>query len=401
VRILLIAAMLALTCGGADLEDLYKRKYLFDLRDAVAKQEAPAFYRAVVACSFAPQECCPGEVKAFLEANPDPKLAIAAYDRLFEYHMARAQWAEALVAVEREVAIGGESQDPQNLRAMCRAFLRHGPMTAQRIGYSKIHVLYKNAHVPITANGKHYSAYVDTGANLSLLSESAVEQLGLPVETVESQFGGAAGHQIGIKKIAVAERFVIGNVELRNVPFLIVSDKQQPFASWGSGKRCVLGVQVLLAARNMTWKSGFPGAELELARPSAQSDPAGANFCLYGMTPLAAGQYQGKRLMLHVDTGAGKSVLRAAFGAAFPAMIESAGRKIITFEGIDGVNKVEAAFLPVFTLDIGGHPAGFRNIAVYLKGHGADEYDGMLGNDIAGKAGEFSIDFVSGRMILR
>jgi len=44
----LIAATLALTCGGADLEDLYKRKYLFDLRDAIAKQEAPAFYRAVM-----------------------------------------------------------------------------------------------------------------------------------------------------------------------------------------------------------------------------------------------------------------------------------------------------------------------------------------------------------------
>ena len=394
--------LVATCCGAADFQSLYDKKQLFDLRDAIADGQAPAFFRVVVACAFNDQPLCLSESKAFLDSKPSPELAGKVYDDiLFDFHFSHGRWAEALAALEAGVALRGESEDPDNLRELCRAILRHGPLAVERSAHSTIHVLYKNAHAPFSVNGRPYRGYLDTGANLSLMSESAAQQLGLPMESVRFKFGGSAGNELTLSRVAIAEHFVIGNVELRNVPFIIVSDRQQPFASWGKGKRCVLGLQVLLAARNMTWKGGLLGAELELARPAADRDLRRANFCLDGMAPVAAAEYRGQRLTMFVDTGAGFSTLSAAFATRFPAVLSGAARGVIPVEGIDGRAKAEGTNLSGVSLRISGHDAGFRHMSVRLKGPGANLYDGMLGNDLAGKAHEYTIDFEGGRMILR
>lgn len=206
---------------------------------------------------------------------------------------------------------------------------------------------------------------------------------------------------MNLTQVAVAERLVIGNVELRNVPFIILSDRQQPFASWGPGKRCILGMQVLLAVRNMTWKGSFPWARLELARPAIPRDIQQSNLCFNGRAPLLAAEYQGQRVMLFVDTGAGKTVLHAAFAGRFPALMVGAPRKRIAFEGVDGETTVDVAVLRALSLGIGGHDAAYRPLSVYLKGHGAADYDGMAANDLAGKARELTFDFEAMRVRLK
>ena len=52
-------------------------------------------------------------------------------------------------------------------------------------------------------------------------------------------------------------------------------------------------------------------------------------------------------------------------------------------------------------MQVGGHAAGFRHVPVHLKGHGAKYYDGMFGNDLTGKAREFTIDFEAMRLTMR
>ena len=402
MRLPLVGLLLwAACCGAADLQSLYDRKQFFDLRDALAGGQAPPFFRVAVACSFNDQDSCLGESKLFLDSKPSPGLAGEVYGLLCDFHFAHGRWSEALAALEGDVARRGDSEDPDNLRELFRLLARHGPVTVERSAHSSIHVLYKNAHVPFSVNGRPYHGYLDTGAGISMLSESAAKQLGLPLESARFRFHGAAGSGLNLSQVAVAERFVIGNLELRNFPFIVIGDRQQPFAGWGAGKRCVLGIQVLLAARTMTWKGALLGATLELARPTTARALREANVCFDGTMPLAAAEYQGHRLTMFVDTGMGKSVLHASFAAGFPELVNSIARRTVSFEGIDGGTKVEAAIVPAVSLRIGGHDAGFRRMAVYLKGHSANSYDGMFGNDLTGKAHEFTIDFEAMRLTMR
>jgi predicted aspartyl protease len=398
----LLLMLLGATCHGVtEVEELSLIVEGLKVRDAVAAGQTPPFFRAAVACAFNDRVSCLAETKATLDSNPPAEVAGKVYEMLIDLHFEHGRWAEALAALDSLVALRGESEDPDNMRDMLRVFLRHGPVTVERSAPSSIHVLYKNAHVPFTVNGRPYHGYLDTGANVSMLTESAARQLGLPLESAKFRFGGAAGKEFDLGQIAVAERLVTGNVALRNVPFVIVGDRRQPFVGWGAGKRCILGIQVLLAARTMTWKGSFPGASLELARPTGARVLRDANLCFDGACPVAAAEYQGHRLTMLVDTGAGYSVLRAAFADSFPELMKSGQRKATSLVGIDGASRADAAILPAVTLRIGGRDAGFRRIAVHLKGHGAGRFDGMLGNDLAGKAHECTMDFEAMRITMR
>lgn len=392
--------MLCMSALAADLQSLYEKRKLFDLRDHVVSGQSTPFLRTVIACTFNDESACPREAHSLLGTHPPDDIAIKTLDLLFDFYFSRGQWKPALEAVEAEVALRGESEDPDNMREMCRALLKHGSMQIDRSGHSEIRVLYKNAHVPFQVNGKTFNGFVDTGANISFLSESAAQYLGLTIESARFRFGGAAGKGVPITHIAVAERFVIGNIELRRVPFVVVSDRQQPFAGWGKGKRCVLGLQILLAARNMTWRGKGLGATLELARPSAPRSLAEANLCLDGKTPVVAAEQQGRRVTMFIDTGAGPSVMRRAFAEVAREAVSRAPKRTLFFDGVDGEAKAVAAIVPELSLSVGGRTVRFRKMAVYLEGPGADRYDGMFGNDLTRHAREFTLDFEAMRITL-
>lgn len=398
-----ILILLAACCGAADLQSLFDRGMLFDLRDAVAGDpHAPAVFRAAVACAFNEEGACLSESKAILNSHPLREVADHVYDVLGDFHYARGRWSDVLADLDAQVAAVGEFEGAAEDRAVLRALLKHGDVAVVRAEHSSIHVLYKNAHVPFEANGRSYHGYVDTGANISLLSESAARQLGLPIENVDVRMGDASGKGIHIRQVAVADRFNIGDIELRNVPFLIVSDRQQPFAGWGAGKRCVIGIQVLLAARNMTWRTSFPGVSyLELARPAGVCDRRAADLCLHNKMPLAAVEYRGKRQTLMIDTGMGKTILRSAFATHFPELIYRSVHFRFGLEGVGGSASAQGVLLPEIALRAGGADVVFRRLPVYLKGPAADRYDGMFGNDLTGKAREFTLDFEAMRLTLR
>ena len=101
------------------------------------------------------------------------------------------------------------------------------------------------------------------------------------------------------------------------------------------------------------------------------------------------------------DSGAGGSVLHANFAKMFPKTIDGVKRQDAYFQGVDGGTKAESATVPLVLLRVGGLDASFRRMAVYLKGHGAESYDGVFGNDLTRKTREFTIDFEAMRLTMR
>ena len=399
--------LLTSCCVAADdresgLKSLYDAHQWFKLRDAIAGAEAPLFYRAAVACVFNDPQSCEQLAGEFLKSAPPPELAAEAHDLLGDLYFRTGRFRLALSELEAEIEVH-PSADAQNWRATYVALSQLPEQSIVERHESTIHVLYKDDFVPVTINGQSFKAFVDTGGGVSTIAESAAKRLGMAVlDAGGARLGDASGQGVNLKQVAVAGSLTIGNIRLKNVAFTVVSDRAQPFAGWNPGKRCVLGIQVLLACRTMRWKGAFPRAALQLGAPAGPKNLSSATLSMDGSTPVVAAECNGHKLTLVLDTGMGRTVLHAGFAKEFPQLVNGSGKSATRFfSGYGGGAKVQTMTLPRLTLRFGGYDTVFRHIDVYMKGPQSGWLDGVLGTDFLNKAREVTIDFESMMVSLR
>jgi len=384
------------------LKSLYDAHQWFKLRDAIADGEAPLFYRAAVACVFNDPQSCEQLAGEFLKSAPPPELAGKAHDLLDGLYFRTRRFRLALSELEAQIEVH-PSADAQNARALYRALSQLPEQSVVERRESTIHVLHKDDFVPVTLNGQPFKAFVDTGANVSVIAESAAKRLGLAVlDAGGARLGESSGTGVNLTRVAVADSLTIGNIRLKNVAFTVVSDRAQPFDGWNPGKRYVLGMQVLLACRTMRWEGAFPRAALQLDAPAGPKNLSNATLSMDGSTPVVAAECNGHKLTLVLDTGMGRSVLHAGFAKEFPQLVNRSGKSATRFlSGFGGDARVETMTLPALTLRFGGYDTVFRHIDVYMKGSQSGWLDGLLGTDFLNKAREVTIDFESMMVSLR
>jgi len=95
---------------------------------------------------------------------------------------------------------------------------------------------------------------VDTGANISVISESEAQMLGLTVGNEKAVFNDLNGGSAAMRT-TVIDRLTIAEIEVRNVPFLVVPDSQPPFNDLLPGKRGVFGFTFLATLKSIGWTS--------------------------------------------------------------------------------------------------------------------------------------------------
>jgi len=218
---------------GADLEALRHEHRWFDLREALKTQKGSALDRGAVAAAFQQVR----EAERLLKASPDA----AARDLLFGMFMRNGlyQKAATVLRVGNTVAPGDREKIETLAQLPDQSLISRGISRVQ--GQVRENALY----APLSINGQKGKAQLDTDANMSVLSQSEAQRLGLRIAGAVT-VGGASGDN-GRGKVGTAEHFEIGGLRLRNVAFAIVSDEQQPFKDLPPGERIVLGVPVILA----------------------------------------------------------------------------------------------------------------------------------------------------------
>jgi hypothetical protein len=204
--------------------------------------------------------------------------------------------------------------------------------------------------LPFSINGVHATYWFDTGADLSVLSESEAKRFGLQIHSASVQVGDVNGTQVPTR-IAVADEFSIGSIPVKHVAFLIFPDNQPPFDQQAPGSRGLIGLPVLLAFRTSL---GEPTKVLK----SAQRLPKGRNTQISALTenrPLVKVAYDNRGLTFALDTGATNTDLYPLFASAFPELIRNAPRTdSYKMEGVGGPKYMEAATLESLRFSIGG-----------------------------------------------
>jgi len=314
-------------------------------------------------------------------------------------------YRKALAEIDALPASQKSKSIVHHLRDMFLPLSQNPDQTAARIQRTSLHYEIKqdpvfNWFLPVKIDGKSAKLLMDTGADISLISESEAKRLGLAFALGSSATKGAAGQSV-TTELALAHHLAIGDCELQNVAFRVIGDRQPPFSLLAPGERGVLGIPVLLALETLSWDRN---GSFAAAFPSAPCDLKTSNVCFEGPMPIAAAEFQSSRIMLELDTGAGSNYLYPRFAREFPGALGAAARKEpMEIGGIGGnVKDLDAWIIPELPIRIGNIEVYYRPAHILSKqidGNSA-KFHGLLGLPILSQAKRVTLDFRAMKLLL-
>jgi hypothetical protein len=255
--------------------------------------------------------------------------------------------------------------------------------------------------LPLTVNGRRVQWLVDTGANVTMVSDAEAARLGLVIRDSASRAADLAGGSTGVRT-AIAQRIIIGRTQVEDVPFLVMPADQMPWKERPPGKQGILGLPVAIALEAIRWTrtgmchTGFPATQ-------RSSSPTPANLSYQRLHVTTNVEFEGKTLEFILDTGnqAGTQ-LWDHFGNDFELLVKGRGRKgNARVTQIGGATDHEIIVIPDMRLNVGGRDVNLKEGKLFSRPVGDDRFHGLLGMDVLSQADDVSIDFRSMRLTLR
>jgi len=386
--------LLASLCFGAQQDDtilksLYGNHQWFELRDRIREGGASAFYEGTVACTFNDVRRCEERFRDLFNSTPRSDEAVEAHRTLASAYLTHGEYQKALAQVDAILALRPADADALGDRPVLAAL---ADTPDQQIARRHTTVRLEDGGLPFSINGVHATYWFDTGAELSVLTESEAKRFGLRVRPTSGQVGDVNGTRVNTQ-IAVADELSIGSIQIKHVAFLVLPDNQPPFNEQSPSSRGLIGIPVLLAFETFVW-----GADksFEIGIKSSQKSVAQAALCFDGNHPVVQVAYGKHGLAFSLDTGATNTDLYPPFASAFPELIRSATKTDShKMEGAGGAKYMEAATLDSLEFSIGGFPATLKSVGVLLKPTtGASRFfAGNLGIDLLQQAHKTTFDF--------
>ncbi len=385
-----------------DLWALYNARRWFDLRDAIAGGDAPAFYRGAVAWAFHQPGAAEKQLRQAIKIAPGSREALESRQMLTTWYSLTGHYRRAYFEYREVHALKPNDKGVKAELDSLEAWSRYPEPNVRERRHSQVPYEIKDGDlfVQLSANGREAHYLIDTGSNTSFISEGEARRVGMTLDKAQGFQSHDASGASGGYRVAVANELVVGGVHLKNVAFLVFRDDQLPFVNLPSGWRGALGLPVLLALKTVRWSRA---GSFEVGFQSFAYDAAKANLCFSGEGPhpVVQGGFDEKRIQMVLDTGAMKSRLLPSFAEDFPLAAQDSGRRqSAQLRGVHGTSQTETLVLPGITLCIGGFSFSLRPAEVLLdhSPFGKSAYHAWLGQDLLGQAGRVTIDFGAMRL---
>ncbi len=388
------------------LENLYQNKHYFELRDELSviknnKTPEILFYRGVVANKFNESKKSIELLQKFLkEKNADKKKIVQAYQLLadnytktFEYGKAADAYRVLLEKFKTDLS-AEEAASFENVRGLWHALRNTSPQTVSIKQDTEIQGKRDKAkllNIPVESGTQKLDFVFDTGANLSTMTISTAEKLGLKI--IEADVSVGSSTDIDVKsKLAVAPEIKIGNVIIKNAVFLVMEDKSLYFPQIDYQIHAIIGFPIIKSLGRITL-SRDDKILVAAKRTAKKSAP---NMLLEGLFPLVSGVYKGKRMIFVFDSGATASTLYAPFYKAETEEIKRVSEpQRAKFGGAGGNREVTAHKLKNLHLEIGGKIAKFPEILVVTEifNNQSNFFYGNLGQTLINQFEQMTLDF--------
>ena len=282
------------------------------------------FFRAAVDCALNRTELCIREVSNVIDASKGGNeeyeahsILAGAYLRQGEYRLAQAQTQAMLKLRPNEP----DTQSSLAFMKAASAFPDQRLVSGTPTRVPWVHP-GKSLTIPLTINGKQAGYFIDTGANVSTISDGDALRLGLEVSEANFRVGGSTGQAANFK-IASARHLKIGNFELENVAFLVSPANQPPFNDMPSMEQGIIGIPVLLAARHIRWNR----TAFEIIGETNHASQKPAKLVLDQGNVIAEASFQGRALSLFIDSGSMWSEMYPRFTNVYGNYLKARGTK--------------------------------------------------------------------------
>lgn len=229
-------------------------------------------------------------------------------------------------------------------------------------------------------NGKNATITFDTGAGVNIISDSLARSYDLiPINAYHTVSG--IGKMKG--QYAIAKELAIGNIIIRDVPFLIVdltldNEEANKYIDCFS---VVLGSELMLRLNDFTIDFAKRQISVPSISPIRSSAPANMYFSNQ-MNLITNGKVHNKKMQICIDTG------DASFGALNgdffknneDYVLANAQPDTVRMAGIGGIRILECYRLPNVSVSIGGNKVEIPHITVNTDANPlASDYECNLG----------------------
>ena len=396
-----LSGLSAFAQTGEQLKKLYDDHDWLQLREAVRKGKASAFYQGVAASISNDVVAAERHLQSVINSAPTSTAADDAYSFLTQTYMRVGRYREAFAVTERALKLKPDSEGFKNANRMLGALSKYPEQSVASLRYSRLQYTMKdgNLFVPVQLNDHSVTALVDTGANFSLISAEEAKRLGLTIRDGEgATIDDSSGASVDFR-IAVADKFTIGAIELRNAVFFVMRDDQQPFVNLPLGERAIIGMPILLPLQAIRFdRNGTFEVDVS-SKPRLPS-----NMYFEGSEAVFAGEFAKQRIKIFLDTGATQTRVLPLFAREFQSFVKEHGTKGLTrITGVGSSVEVESMILPEVKLRVTGTELVLKSAQVVLKDTAANSrwYHVWIGMDLLRQANSVTIDFRSMRFDVR
>lgn len=244
--------------------------------------------------------------------------------------------------------------------------------------------------IPVTF-GAYQNAYIfDTGANISVITESNAKKAQLQMVGDTFQVDAITGIKIKART-GVSPEFKIGDLVVRNAVFLVMPDSALSFAGGKYNIQGIIGFPVIASMKEVRInKAGY------MDIPAKSTVMPVHNFGLDGLTPVVNLDYKGTMLPFTFDTGAQVTQLNKSFYGRYKSDIEGQGVAAdVKMGGAGGANSLKGYKLPTVSFKLYDKTIDLTNIHVKTAAAVSkdNDYFGNLGQDAFSKFDELLINF--------
>src|SRR4051794_14087126 len=162
-----------------------------------------------------------------------------------------------------------KEQSGDDDEGMAIAFADQPPVRA--IGSAKVPLAWNRfgtQSTEVTANGVTSSWFVDTGAEITVLTQSLAERMAVRPVGTGIRVGTTTSDVTG--KIGIIDRLKIGSAYVENIPVLILPDEQLKLGNVHQIDG-ILGIQPMVAFGRIAWVDGGRALALGQAAPKPRS----------------------------------------------------------------------------------------------------------------------------------
>ncbi|WP_276481738.1 retropepsin-like aspartic protease family protein [Paraflavitalea pollutisoli] len=245
-------------------------------------------------------------------------------------------------------------------------------------------------NVPVSFRDSTYDFVFDTGANLSVITESYAAKASVDVRPVVFKVRAITGIEVDAR-LGIARSLKLGDVEVQNAVFIVFPDSVLSFAGGAYTINGIIGFPVIEQLGEVRIdKAGF------VSVPQVAVDKPIHNFGIDELMPVINIHVNNDTLPFTFDTGAQITDLNEPFYDRYTSLVESTGKAIEMKQGGAGGYATSKAWqLPLTRFTVGGETVNVPNLNV--KTHSANSKDrfyyGNLGQDVMYQFRELVINF--------